>query len=332
MYREDVTSRHSFARAIPPVSERMAPLKARPRNFTARIPEFLVVLGRPHTTEENAVALENPAFANNVALKEAQKNAGATYSADQLRAMYAQPSAQAPAQAPAGPQAPSTPRVGGLSYDDVIVKTATTLGVVIAGALVGWAFPVVAFPAAIVGMVLGFVNALKREPSVPLILLYAVAQGLFIGGLSRVLEDLYAGIVLQAALATISVFVVMLGLFASGKVRASARATKIFLIAITGYALFSIVNVILQVTNVTTDPWGLATGVKIFGIPLGIVIGVAAVLLAAYSLVLDFDYAKKGVEAGIDRKYAWSIAFGLTVTLIWLYVEFLRLIAILRNN
>ncbi len=287
------------------------------------------------------MALENPALANNAALKEARKSASTTYSADQLRAMYQQPSAQepqtrtqpAPAQ-PAPPQAPNAPRVGGvsLSYDDVLVKTATSLAVVIAFAIVGWQVPVVALPAALIGFGLGLANSFKREPSVPLILLYAAAQGLFIGALSGVLEYIYPGIVVQAALATISVFVVMLGLFASGKVRASAKATKVFLIAITGYALFSIVNVVLQLTNVVTDPWGLATGVQILGIPLGIIIGVFAVLLGAYSLVLDFDYAKQGVDAGIDRKYAWSIAFGLTVTLIWLYVEFLRLIAILRGD
>lgn len=286
------------------------------------------------------MAFENPALANNAALKEARASANtrnSTYSADQLRAMYAQPAAnrqtpQTDAPVPPVQITPQGPRIGGLSYDDVLIKTATTLGAVIAFAIVGWFMPVLAVPGAIVGMILGFVNAFKREPSAPLILLYAAAQGLFIGGISGVLEGVYPGIVVQAALATITVFVVMLALFSSGKVRASAKATKVFLIAITGYAVFSLVNFVLQITGLNTDPWGLATSVTIFGIPLGVIIGVFAVLLASYSLVLDFDYAKQGVEAGIDRKYAWSIAFGLTVTLIWLYVEFLRLIAILRNN
>lgn len=284
------------------------------------------------------MALENPALANNVALKQAQKSASTTYSADQLRAMYAQPSAQNPSaqtpprQVPPVQSTPSAlPGAGALTYDDVLIKTGTSLAVVIAFAAIGWFFPVLAFPAMIVGLVLGIVNAIKSEPSVPLILLYAAAEGFFLGAISGALESLYSGIVIQAALATITVFVVTLALFASGKVRASAKANKIFLIAITGYAVFSLVNLVLQLTGTISDPWGIY-GAKVFGIPLGVIIGVFAVFLAAYSFVVDFDYAKRSIAAGIDRKYAWSIAFGLTVTLIWLYVEFLRLIAILRNN
>lgn len=281
------------------------------------------------------MALENPALANNAALKEARSSRTTTYTAEQLRAMHAQPSV-APAPTPAeplrAPNAPARSDTGGLSYDDVLVKTGVSLAVVVGFAVVGWTVPAVALPAALVGLVLGLVNSFKKEPSAPLILAYSAAQGLFIGGISGVLEAYYPGIVVQAALATLAVFVVMLALFASGKVRASAKATKVFLVALAGYFVFSMVNLVLQITGAVTDPWGLATGVSVFGIPLGIVIGVFAVLLAAYSFVLDFDYARQGVELGIDRKYAWSIAFGLTVTLVWLYVEFLRLIAILRGS
>ena len=276
------------------------------------------------------MALENPALANNAALKEAKASAQRTYTAEELRAMYEQPSAAEPSYDP--PVTPSVPRENALSYDDVIAKTAVTLGLVIVSAAIGWFVPSLMLPGMLIGLVLGLVNSFKREPSPALILGYAVAEGLFIGGISSVLESVYSGIVVQAALATLSVFAVMLALFASGKVRASAKLTKIALVAMGGYLLFSLINVALQLTGVVTDPWGLMTSVTIAGIPLGVIVGVVAVLLAAYSFVMDFDYAQQGVRTGIDRKYAWSIAFGLTVTLIWLYLEFLRLIAIFREQ
>jgi uncharacterized YccA/Bax inhibitor family protein len=142
---------------------------------------------------------------------------------------------------------------------------------------------------------------------------------------------MYPGIVTQAVLATFAVVGVTLALFASGKVRASARATKIFLIAMVGYLVFSLINVGLMLFGVSTDPWGLRTGVDIFGIPLGVILGVLAVLLGAYSLVLDFDFIQKGVQNRIPKKYQWTGAFGVMVTVIWLYLEILRLIAIARR-
>ena len=87
----------------------------------------------------------------------------------------------------------------------------------------------------------------------------------------------------------------------------------------------------LMLFGVTTDPWGLNTGVEVFGIPLGVILGVLAVLLGAYSLVLDFDFIQKGAANRIPKKYQWTGAFGIMVTVIWLYLEILRLIAIMRR-
>jgi uncharacterized YccA/Bax inhibitor family protein len=218
-----------------------------------------------------------------------------------------------------------------MSYEDVAVKTLSTFVILLVGAVIGWSIPALMIPAAIIGFVLALVNTFKKEPSPALILLYAGIQGLFVGGISGVLEAVYGGIVLQAVFGTLVVFGVTLALFANGKVRASKKATKIFLIAIIGYAVFSLLNMVLMLTGIVTDPWGLR-GAVIFGIPLGIVIGLFAIVLAAYSLVLDFDFIQRGVKSGAPRKYGWSAAFGLTVTLVWLYVEMLRLLAIFRSN
>jgi uncharacterized YccA/Bax inhibitor family protein len=264
------------------------------------------------------MASANPAFRNNPVFNgNGAANAPATISSDQLNDMYQRPSA-------------SGAETGRMTYDDVIVKTLLTFALVVVAAAIGWFIPALVLPGAIIGLVLGLVNAFKKEPSPALILAYAGAQGLFVGGLSGMLEGIYPGIVVQALLGTFAVFGVTLALFANGKVRASKRATKVFLIAMVGYLVFSVLNLVLSFTGIIDTPFGLR-GAVIFGIPLGVVIGVLVVIMAAYSLVLDFDFVQRGVKAGAPRKYSWTAAFGLTVTIIWLYVEILRLIAIVRQ-
>ena len=104
-------------------------------------------------------------------------------------------------------------------------------------------------------------------------------------------------------------------------------ATKIFLVAIIGYAAFSLINVVLMLTGVTSSFGGLR-GIEIIpGVPLGIPLGILVVLLAAYSLVMDFDQVKRGVETGQPRIYGWTAAFGIIVTVVWLYLEILRLLS-----
>ncbi|MDY6055369.1 Bax inhibitor-1/YccA family protein [Micrococcus sp.] len=213
-------------------------------------------------------------------------------------------------------------QTGRMTYNDIVGKTALMLGLVVAGAVVGWIMPGLMFIGAIVGLVLGLVNAFKREPSPLLISLYAIAQGLFLGGISLYFEGAYSGIVMQAVLGTFSVFAVMLALYTSGRFRPTPRMTKIVMGAMLGYMLFMLLNLVLSFTGVGNLREG----------GLGLVIGAIAVCLAAYSLTLDFEQGAQGVRAGVPQKYSWSVAFGLTVTLIWLYIEILRIISILRSN
>ncbi|PZQ92037.1 MAG: hypothetical protein DI534_03625 [Leifsonia xyli] len=267
--------------------------------------------------------MANPAFSTNPAFNGKGVPAVPTPSAEQLQTQFELPSAPDPA-------------VGEpMTVDGTVRVSMGTFGVLLVGAAIGWvtmeALPLLWIGAALVGLVLALINIFKREPSPALILGYAAAQGVFLGGISAFYEQQFPGIVVQAVLATFSVVAVTLVLFASGKVRASAKATKIFLIAMGGYLLFSLINVGLMVFGVNNDPWGLLTGVTIFGIPLGVILGVFAVLLGAYSLVLDFDFVQKGVQNRIPKKYQWTGAFGIMVTIIWLYLEILRLIAIMRR-
>ncbi|QDB78336.1 Bax inhibitor-1/YccA family protein [Georgenia sp. 311] len=257
-------------------------------------------------------------------------SAGTTYppAADPQQVQNLEYAYQQPAAGPA--------QTGRLTYDDVIVKTGGLLALVVAMGALNWFVlggnMIATFGGLAVGLVLGLVNAFKREPSPALIAVYAAAEGLFLGGISMVFESIYPGIVLQAVLATGATFVATLALYSSGKIRVTPKMTRFVLIALVGYALFSLVNLGIMLLGSGDSAFGLRSSVEIMGIPLGVIIGVFAVGLAAFCLILDFDAIKRGVQAGIPSRYAWSAAFGLLVTLVWLYLEFLRLLAILRGG
>lgn len=220
-----------------------------------------------------------------------------------------------------------------MTVENALQKTVITFSVLLLAAGVGWFIPVLVLPALVIALVLGLVNAFKKEPSPPLILAYAVAEGLAIGGFSGIMEQQESGIVSQAVIGTLCVVAVVLFLYKSGKVRATAKATRIFLIAMLGYFLFSVVNLVLQLTGAVSDPWGLRSSVMIPGteIPLGIALGLFAVVLGAYSLVMDFTYIDTGAKNGLPERYGWTAAFGITVTIVWLYVEILRILALARK-
>jgi uncharacterized YccA/Bax inhibitor family protein len=238
--------------------------------------------------------------------------------AQQLTELYSQPSA--------------TPeQTDRMSYEDTMVKIVTTFAILLVGAAVGWFIPVLALPAALVGFGLALVNIFKKKPSPALVIAYSAVEGIFIGGITVFFESRFPGIAVQAVIGTLAVVGVTLALFVSGKVRASKRATKVFLIAMIGYAVFSVINLILIATGINGDAFGLSGSVQIFGIPLGVILGPLVIIMAAYSLVLDFDSIKTGVQRGAPRVYGWIAAFGIMVTVVWLYLEILRLLALLRR-
>ncbi|MEX8059042.1 MULTISPECIES: Bax inhibitor-1/YccA family protein [Microbacterium] len=288
------------------------------------------------------MALNNPAF-NNPAFQDPRAGGANT--------RYSPPPAVDPAAAAsiegayAAPSA-SAVETGRMTVEDTVMKTLALFGILVVTAVVGWiwsmagvsvANPNPSFAPTLVGGLVGFVLAMvatfKKKPSVPVFIAYAAFEGLFVGGISAYFEFIFPGIVLQATLATLSVVGVTLALFASGKIRASARATKIFMIAMVGYLVFALLNVGLMLFNapIAGGAFGLYS-MKVAGIPLGLIIGVFVVIMAAYSLVLDFDQIQRGVRNGAARVYGWVGAFGIMVTVVWLYVEILRMIAILRGN
>lgn len=292
----------------------------------------------------------NPAF-NNPAFQE--QRPGLTPPAAQTQfATASRQSVDLAAQAQlegafAAPAAGSA-QTGRMTVEDTVVKTLGLFAVLLVTAVIGWVWTMAGVTAAnpspsiapwligalggfVLSMVVIFTSRKKIRPG--LILAYAALEGLFVGGISAFFEFIWPGIVVQATLATLSVVGVTLALFASGKVRASAKATKVFMIAMIGYLVFSLINVMLMLFNVPLagGAFGLLSQ-TIAGIPLGLIIGVFVVIMAAYSLVLDFDSIQQGVRNGAPRQFAWMGAFGIMVTVVWLYIEILRIIAILRGN
>ncbi|MBF0816976.1 Bax inhibitor-1/YccA family protein [Microbacterium paludicola] len=239
--------------------------------------------------------------------------------------------------------APSADAVdtGRMTVEDTIHKTLASFGVLLLGAVVGWWATLanpgmglgIAIVGALAGFVLGLVNSFKRMPGAGLVLAYAGAEGLFIGAFSLIMEQVFPGIVMQATLATLAVVGVTLALFSSGKVRTSPRMTKIVMIAALGYLAFSLLNFGFMIFGGPASDlaWGMRS-VEIMGIPLGVIIGILAVLLAAYMLVMDFEFVQNGARNGAPRKLGWKASFGIVATVIWIYVEILRVIAILRGN
>ncbi|MDY6052159.1 MAG: Bax inhibitor-1/YccA family protein [Rothia sp. (in: high G+C Gram-positive bacteria)] len=234
-------------------------------------------------------------------------------SADQLNEMYN--------AGTAGPV--DTNRI---TINDIIMKTGLNLGLVVLGAALSWYMPILVFLGFVGGLALGFVNALKKQVSPGLVMTYSVMQGLLVGGISYIFEISYPGIVLQAVVATAIVFTTILALYRSGKVRATPKLTRFFLVATISYAVFCLVNLGAAFFFDFN-----ARGVEIMGIPLGLIIGLFAVLLATYSLLLDFTHASEAIKAGMPERESWRIAFGLVVSLIWLYVEILRILYYVRS-
>ncbi|MEU4982768.1 Bax inhibitor-1/YccA family protein [Streptomyces sp. NPDC021969] len=258
---------------------------------------------------------------------------------------YAQPSAGNPyAQNPyaqpdqqfgAPPQAPAT--TGRMTMDDVVIRTASTLGVLVVTAALAWALlPVddanisrsygIGIGAALIGMVLALVQSFKRKPTPALILSYAAFEGVFLGVVSSVVDNRIAdGAAMQAVIGTMAVFAGVLIAYKAGWIRVNRRFYGFVMAAALGFVFLMMVNLLFAVFG-GGDGLGFRSGA------LGVVFGIVGIILGACFLALDFKQVEDGLAYGAPREEAWFAAFGLTLTLVWIYLEFLRLIAILNSN
>jgi uncharacterized YccA/Bax inhibitor family protein len=238
----------------------------------------------------------------------------------QLQDLYDQPSA--------GPV-----QMRRLTMDDVIMKTLGLFTIVVLVGAVTWVTVAgnvsLSLPLMLAGMLgglaVGLVIAFKKTISVPLIVLYAVLEGVLVGAISMVFEARWPGIVSTAVIATVCTFAGMLLGYKTGLIKVTDKSRRIFGMAIIGYLLFGLVNVVAAFMGVG-DGFGFGgTGF------MGIAISVFGVGLASYSLAIDFDSVDRAINAQLPEKYSWLLAHGFIVTLVWLYLEILRLLARLRQ-
>jgi uncharacterized YccA/Bax inhibitor family protein len=247
-------------------------------------------------------------------------------SPEQLEQMYQQP--------PAGPT-----QTGRLTLDDVVIKSLMLFGLVLATAVPTWLWVNAvatpeevgtrAMPLWLLGMFgslgLSFAIGFSKKVNVPLILVHAVLQGLFIGAVSAYFELLYQGVVSTAVVATLGTFAGMFIAWKVGFIKVTSKSRRIFGMMAMGYLVFLLINLGASFLGFG-DGWG------IYGGPLGIAISLLGVGLASYSLAVDFDSIDRGIAAGAPEKYSWLMGHGLIASLVWLYIEFLRLFSILSRD
>jgi uncharacterized YccA/Bax inhibitor family protein len=225
---------------------------------------------------------------------------------------------------------------GRMTIDSVVQKTAFTLVVLVASAAATWILtPAVseetagallglAGMAALIGFGLAMVTSFKRVISPALVLAYAAVEGVFIGGFSKYFETAYDGIIFSAVLGTLAAFVGTLAAYKVLDIQVTAKFRRGVIAALIGFVAVSLLNLVASF-------FGFGAGVNGFG-TMGLIFSVLGVVLGVLMLILDFDYVEKGVAAGLPERESWRAAFGLTVTLIWIYIEILRILVILRGS
>ncbi|WP_245691092.1 Bax inhibitor-1/YccA family membrane protein [Sinosporangium album] len=233
-------------------------------------------------------------------------------SPEQLQDMYNSPS-----------YVPAPPAYRTMTIDDVVVRSFMTLGTLVVTGAAAWVLDVPLWAgvvSAIIGIVLSMIVIFKEKVSPPLILGYAAFYGVFVGVISHHFENFYNGIVLQAVIGTALAFAGVLAVYALRIVRVTPKLVRFVLAAAIGAMSLVLVNWI--VGFFVSGGIGIRTDS-----PLGWIFSAAMILLGCFFLLLDFAQAEEAVKSGAPAKYSWMCAFGLTLTLVWIYLEVLRLIS-----
>jgi uncharacterized YccA/Bax inhibitor family protein len=249
---------------------------------------------------------------------------------------YGAPQFGAPPQTPYGAPAPyaqspyAPPATRYMTMDDVVQKTGLSFLVTVLAAAAVWALPGnaawgLALPAVLVAFVLGLVIAFKQIANPAATLAYGALYGVALGAISEAFNTIYPGIVVQALVGTFGVFFGMLVIYKTGAIRVTPKLTRWVVGAMFGVLALVLVNLIAGFFT----PGGI--GLRDGG-PLAIIFSIIVIGVAAFSLLLDFDMADEAIRRGAPAKFAWYVAFGLLVTVVWLYLEILRLLSYLQDN
>ena len=227
-----------------------------------------------------------------------------------------------------------------LTIDDVVTKTGITLAVLVAVSAVSYFLvdqnPGLAGPLAMVGMVGGLVLILvaifgRKQDNPAIVLSYAAFEGLVLGSISFIManfavQGISAGaLISQAVVGTFGVFFGMLVVYKTGAIRVTPKFTRWIVAALFGAVILMVVNLVIGLFTHSAGPLR-------DGGPMAILFSLVMIGIAAFSFLIDFDQADKAIRAGAPEKAAWGIALGLTVTLVWLYLEILRLLSYFNNN
>lgn len=219
-----------------------------------------------------------------------------------------------------------------MTYGGVIVRGLFFLVLTAASATAGWNSFEDARPQSGMWFFLGYILlialtfAAANNPKIAAIagIVYALLMGFWMGSISRLYDSYYDGIVLQAILASIATFVACLVLYSLRIVRVTGRFVRILVIGMVGLMLLYVTAFFFSLVGVDLYFWTNPT-------PVGIGLSVLICVLAAMSLIADFAVVERGVEAGAPNAMSWYCAYGLLTTLVWLYLEILRLLALLRR-
>ena len=248
----------------------------------------------------------------------------------------------APPSAPGAPvgDGPVSTWKGAMTINGTLTATAVLFALLLASATAGWLavkektdefgrteiqFPSLAMVGVVVGI--GIVFALMFKPQLAKFLApaYAIAEGFAVGAISKAYEAYQDGIVLQAVGATLGVVAVMLVLYRTRVIRVTDRFRKVITFATLGVMAFYLVSFVINIAG---------GSVRFFDQPnaLGIAVSIGVSVLAALNLLLRFDFIEKGTQMGLSKDFEWYAAFGLLVTVVWLYLELLRLLSKLQQR
>ena len=222
---------------------------------------------------------------------------------------------------------------GTMTYDDVVVKSIMCFGLLLVGATAGWMAGIVAMGVALVlffascavtlGLAIFIQFSKKIRPGA--IVTYSLIEGFSLGVISYTFEAYFPGIVISAVLATLVVIGTTLAAFMMGFVRNSSTLTRVAGIGSIAFFFYYLVTFALSVTG--TVDMRAVNSITVFGIPLGVIIGVLAVFIGVLCLVRDFDAVKVGVASNVPEKYSWLCTFAIMTDVIWIYLEILKILS-----
>jgi uncharacterized YccA/Bax inhibitor family protein len=220
-----------------------------------------------------------------------------------------------------------------MTLDDVVQRTGAMLVVLFAFGALAWLLAPTGISTGLLiigamgGLGLGLYMSFTMKAKASTALAYSALEGLFLGAISRAFESLYPGIVIQAVIGTVMVAGGMLLVYRTGAIRVTPRFTRVVIGATIGVFGLMLVNLIAYLFT----PGGL--GLRDANHPaIAIIFSLLCIVVASFNLVLDFDMIERAIQRGADERFAWYASFGLMVTLVWLYLEILRLIGYLRQS